>query len=106
MTTDPSDSQLIKDEVFTVYILRTSSDTLYVGQTNNLDKRLRQHQSKGKSASKYLRSFASFRLVYSERFTNRHDAMVREIELKRLSKVKKEALIQAWFLSNASSRYN
>lgn len=80
-------------EVFTVYILRTSSNTLYIGQTNNLDKRLKQHREKGKRASKYVRSFATFELVYSEKYSNRHDALVREIALKKLTKRQKETLI-------------
>ncbi|MBU1256443.1 GIY-YIG nuclease family protein, partial [Patescibacteria group bacterium] len=32
--------------VFYVYILRTSSDTLYIGQTDNLKRRMREHRGK------------------------------------------------------------
>lgn len=79
---------------FFVYILRTSSNTLYIGQTNNLEKRLKEHQSKGSKAAKYTRCFSSVELVYSEKYSTRKKAMQREIELKKLPKQKKETLIQ------------
>jgi putative endonuclease len=79
---------------FYVYILRTSSNTLYVGQTNNLEKRVDEHRSKTIKSSKYVRSFSSFKLVYSETFNTRSEAMKREYELKQWPKDEKEALIQ------------
>ncbi len=76
-----------------VYILRTSSDTLYIGQTNNLEKRLKEHKNKSTKSAKYIRYFDSVDLVYSETHTTRKEAMQRESKLKKLTKVKKEALI-------------
>lgn len=81
---------------FVVYILRTSKNTLYTGQTNNLEKRLKKHQS-GKGA-KYMRSFENFELVYSEHFSTRSEAMRREIEIKSWPKNKKESLVKLWRL--------
>lgn len=80
--------------MFYVYILRTSGNTLYIGQTNNLDKRLKEHQSKTIKSAKYLRPFPSFKLVYSETYITRKEAMQREIELKNWTKGQKEALIK------------
>ena len=84
-----------KDEQMSyfVYILRTSSDTLYIGQTNNFEKRLKEHQSKSTKSAKYIRYFDSFKLVYSERFTTRKEAMQREAQLKKWTRAKKEAII-------------
>ena len=76
-----------------VYILRTSSNTLYVGQTNNLEKRLEEHKLKTSKSSKYIRSFPSFELVYSEVYDSRNEAMKREIQLKKWSKARKEILV-------------
>ena len=76
-----------------VYILRTSSNTLYIGQTNNLEKRLKEHQTKGSQSAKYTRYFSSLELVYSEAFATRKEAMHREAQLRKLSRAKKEALI-------------
>lgn len=78
---------------YTVYILRTSSDTLYIGQTNNLEKRLLEHKNKTSKSAKYIKYFDSFQLVYSEQYTSRIEAMKREWQLKEWTKAKKEALI-------------
>lgn len=79
--------------IFTVYILRTSSNTLYIGQTNNLEKRMKEHKSKSTRGAKYMRSFESFELVYSETYSTRSEAMKREIQLKQWTKARKEKLI-------------
>lgn len=81
--------------MFTVYILRTDKNTLYIGQTRDLDARLRRHKD-GKGA-KYIRYFSSFDLVYHEKYPTRSEAMKREVQLKKLTKAKKEALIAGEF---------
>lgn len=78
---------------FTVYILRTSSNTLYIGQTNNLEKRLKEHESKTTKSAKYMKYFSSFELVYIESYSTRSEAMKREWQLKHWTKKEKEALI-------------
>jgi len=79
--------------MFYVYILRTSSNTLYVGQTNNLEKRLKEHKSKSPKSAKYVRYFDSVELVYSEEYSTREEAMKREYQLKQLTRLQKESLI-------------
>lgn len=78
---------------FFVYILRTNKNTLYIGQTNDLDKRLKQHASHTSKSAKYVRSFDSFELVYSREYSTRSEAMKREWQLKQWTRKKKEALI-------------
>ena len=78
-----------------VYILRTSSNTLYIGQTNNLKRRLKEHKNKSSKSAKYIRYFSGFKLVYSENYPTRKEAMQREAQLKKWPKVKKEALIKS-----------
>lgn len=77
--------------IYVVYILRTSDNTLYTGVTNNLKKRLEKH--KKKKGAKYLRSFNSFTLVYTEDHKTKSDALKREYALKQLSKKEKEKLV-------------
>lgn len=77
-----------------IYILRTSSNTLYIGQTNNLKKRIKEHKNKSSKSAKYIRYFPSFELVYHEKYPTRREAMRREAQLKKWPKAKKEALIQ------------
>ncbi|MBU4016061.1 GIY-YIG nuclease family protein [Patescibacteria group bacterium] len=76
-----------------VYILRTSSNTLYIGQTNNLEKRLKEHKERSSRSAKYMKYFSSANLVYSEKYPTRSEAMKRECELKKLTKAQKEVLI-------------
>lgn len=80
-----------------VYILRTSFNTLYIGQTNNLERRLKEHQEKTAKSAKYIRHFSSFEIVYSEVYPTRSEAMKREWQLKKLTKIEKEKLIEIRF---------
>ncbi|MDO8515538.1 MAG: GIY-YIG nuclease family protein [bacterium] len=77
---------------YIVYILRTSKNTLYVGQTNNLEKRLLEHKEKKGRGAKYIRSFSDFKLVYTEKYATRSEAMKREYKIKHLPKKQKEEL--------------
>lgn len=79
--------------MFFVYILRTNKNTLYIGQTSNLEKRLKQHEAGNSTAAKYLKYFSSFELVYSEQVPTRSEAMKREWELRQLNRKQKEELI-------------
>jgi putative endonuclease len=85
--------------MFFVYILRTDKNTLYTGYTVNLQKRLQAHKSKASTAAKYLRKFKSFNLVYSEEFLTKSEALKREAQIKKLTKLDKENLISG-FCSN------
>ena len=41
--------------MYTVYILRTSKDTLYTGIAKNLEKRLNEHRTHSKKSAKYMK---------------------------------------------------
>ena len=66
---------------------------MYCGWTKDLKSRLDAH-NEGRGA-KYTRSRRPVTLVYSEAYEDLHDALSREWHIKRLPKVKKEALILA-----------
>ena len=74
------------------YIVRCKDGTLYTGWTNNLERRMKIHNS-GKGA-KYTRSRGPVKLVYYEIFETKKEAMKREYKIKRMSKCEKERLIQ------------
>ena len=76
-----------------VYILRTSFNTFYTGQTNNLEKRLKEHKDKTRKSSKYMRSFKSFELVYCETYSTLSKALKREAAIKKWPKTYKLKLI-------------
>lgn len=76
---------------YQVYILKNHKDKLYIGQTSNLANRFSDHSSK---EIKYTRSNGGgFRLVYSEDFSTRAQAMKREKQIKGWTRAKKEALV-------------
>lgn len=73
--------------MYYVYILECRDGTLYVGSTNDIDKRLGVHNT-GKGA-KYTRGRTPVILRYSESFATKGEALKREVELKRLSRAQK-----------------
>lgn len=75
-----------------VYILECADTTLYVGCTNDVEKRIREHNNSKKGAH-YTKIRRPVVLKYSETFSNLHDARAREAELKRLTRAEKLALI-------------
>jgi putative endonuclease len=75
---------------FFVYILRSSSNQLYIGQTSNLENREHQHVTKDWKAAKFTKYGNGFMLVYHEEHASRLDAMRRENQLKGWTRVKKE----------------
>lgn len=78
---------------YSVYILRFTNNSLYIGQTNNLLQRLKDHKSNSSRASKYSKENGKFKLVYTENYSTLLGAMRREKQLKGWTKAKKEALI-------------
>ena len=76
-----------------VYILRCADDTLYTGITNNIPRRVEQHNAG--TASRYTRSRLPAELVYTESQATRSLALKRELVIKALSRPQKELLIQA-----------
>lgn len=77
------------------YILRCKDDSLYTGWTNNLEKRIQNHNA-GKGA-KYTRARRPVELVYYERFLTKQEAMRREWEIKQLARKDKLELIEKNF---------
>ncbi len=76
-----------------VYVLKCSDDTLYVGCTNNLEKRLHEHNN-AKSGAHYTKIRRPVTLVYSEKCATLAEGRTREAELKRLSRKEKLELIK------------
>jgi predicted GIY-YIG superfamily endonuclease len=71
-----------------LYVLKCSDGTLYTGITNNLSRRIEQHNA-GK-ASRYTRSRRPVKLVFQEPCRGRSSALKKECALKSLSRKEKE----------------
>ena len=74
------------------YIVECADGTLYCGWTNDLDKRIADHNA-GKGA-KYTKPRLPVKLVYYETANTKEEAMSREWHVKRLSRKEKLRLIQ------------
>ena len=74
------------------YILRCRDGTYYTGWTNNLEKRLKDH-NEGLGA-KYTKPRRPVELIYHEIFETKEEARRREYAIKQLSRAEKEELIK------------
>lgn len=82
-----------------VYILSSRSRRLYIGVTNDLERRVFEH--KNKFVEGFARKYNIDRLVYFEEFGDIREAITREKQLKGWLREKKIALIEG---SNPSWR--
>lgn len=78
--------------MFTVYILECADTSLYVGCTNNLEKRFKEHNS-SKCGAHYTKIRRPVTLRYSETYQTLTEARGREAELKSWRRAKKINLI-------------
>ena len=86
----------VKAEHF-VYILECVDRTLYVGYTNNIGRRLIQHNS-SKQGAHYTKTRRPVQLRHSETFSTRGAALRREAEIKKWPREKKLQLISSGML--------
>ena len=78
---------------YCVYILASGRHgTLYIGVTNNLPMRLRQHRNGG--GSEFVRKYSVYRLVRVEEFASPRDSIAREKQLKNWHRDWKIRLIE------------
>lgn len=77
---------------FWVYILRCADDSYYTGHTENLEKRIAEHQTG--EIEGYTHTRRPVELVFSEEFPSREEALTRERQVKGWSRKKKEALMR------------
>lgn len=83
----------MEDKEHLVYMLKCKDNTLYTGYTNNLPHRLKMHVE-GKGA-KYTRGRGPFEVVYTEAFVTKEEAMRKEYQIKQLTRLEKQALIDS-----------
>ncbi|MHA1490690.1 MAG: GIY-YIG nuclease family protein [Promethearchaeota archaeon] len=79
-----------------VYIVeittKTDKKSYYTGYTKDLHRRLKEH--KNGVGARYCRGKKSIKLKYFQTFTERQEAMKRELEIKSFSRKKKVELIK------------
>lgn len=70
---------------YAVYILKCSDESLYVGSTNDLERRVKEHNSSKKGAH-YTKIRRPVILVHAESYSSYRKARAREAEIKRLNR--------------------
>ena len=78
-----------------MYLLKCANNSLYCGITNDLPKRLRQHNGEIKGGAKYTRANAPCQLIYQEKAQDRSSASKREYEIKQMDNQTKLALLES-----------
>lgn len=77
-----------------IYIVSCSDKTLYTGYTSNVAMRVKAHNTLPTGA-KYTKARRPVKLVYSETFEDKKEAMRREHAIKKMSRAEKLAMIKA-----------
>jgi len=77
-----------------IYIIRCSDNTLYTGIAKNIEKRIEAHNT-GNGGAKYTRTRRPVFPVYQETFSTRSEAAKREYQLKKMTRVEKEMLVES-----------
>lgn len=78
---------------YEVYIVECADDSLYVGITTDLERRVEEHNS-SKLGAKYTKARRPVTLVHRESFKDRSEASKREYELKHFTRSEKIALFR------------
>ncbi len=76
---------------YAVYIIECDDGSYYIGHSS--DEILRFQRHKGKTGAEYTKIHKPKKIVYSEQFDGRTEAVQRELQLKKWSRAKKIALI-------------
>ena len=76
-----------------LYLIRCKHGRLYTGITTDVLRRFEEHKSHDKKGSKYLRGKSPLKLVMKKRIGNKSLALKIEAKVKKLSKAKKELLV-------------
>jgi len=77
---------------FWVYLLQCADQSYYVGHTDELETRLLQHE-RGELGG-YTSTRRPVRVVFTQEFASREEALAAERQIKGWNRKKKEALVQ------------
>lgn len=83
-----------------VYVLVCSDGTLYTGYTNDLQRRLKEHNGEGETdgartaGARYTRSRRPVALLYHKSYLSKSEAMRQEYWIKKLSRAQKLQFIK------------
>jgi len=85
------------DEPFWAYIIENPQGRFYIGHTDDLERRLGEHNDPDRAKSKYTAKRGPWTLVWSESHPDRSAAMRRERQIKAMKSAR-------WIRENLLSR--
>ncbi len=77
-----------------LYVVRCHDGSLYTGISTDVGRRFAQHQGKGDTGSRYLKGKGPLTLVFKKKVGSKGLALQVERRVKKLSKARKERLIE------------
>lgn len=80
--------------MYFVYMIKNSYGNLYIGVTDNPERRLSEHNSK--RGSDFTKVRDKFEIVFLEQHNNLKEVRKREIQIKKWRREKKEILIEMY----------
>ena len=88
---------------YIVYVLKCSDKSFYTGIAKNLQQRIKQHNGQIKGGATYTRTRQPVKLVYSEEFSTRSEALKREHQIKKLTHSQKAGLLPTSATASATA---
>ena len=85
--------------MYYIYMLRCKDNSIYTGITTDIDRRMKEHFSKNENCAKYTYTLIAIKLDAVWEAENKSLASKLEYHIKKLSKEKKELLIESKDLS-------
>ena len=85
--------------MYYIYMLRCKDNSIYTGITTDIDRRMEEHFSKNEKCAKYTYTHIAKKLEAVWEAENKSLASKLEYHIKKLSKEKKELLIESKDLS-------
>lgn len=92
--------------MYYLYLLRCSDNSLYCGQTKNLQRRIQEHNFDDIKSAKYTKSRRPVELVYYEKYQSLSKVLKREFEIKKITKIKKESLVKKFKKTRSKSKFD
>lgn len=88
-------------------IVNKDNNKIYIGQTSNLEKRLKQHNQQIENLSKYTKKFSGeWKLFYKEVLKSRKEAIKREKQLKSYQgRLFLRKLLDPWLTRQSNVNY-
>ena len=80
--------------MYYTYMLRCADNSIYTGITTDLERRLEEHKSKSQKCAKYTLNHSAIKFEASWKSKTRSAASKLEYNLKKLTKIQKEVLIE------------